>query len=161
VEYRNREKVPKRPSQEQFLVQRAKYVTSKPLCGVIVDLKWDKKDIVVCTNNGVTNICKVMCFNTDTLDLRWETEKMCNGEGVPLIFNDYAIFCQSVSLEVLRRSDGQCLYKIDSHELGRLVTYWIRISDCGTTVWPLTVCDVLTTHPPKSFKLRPEVQLAK
>jgi outer membrane protein assembly factor BamB len=60
-------------------------VTTKQLNSDAFDLKYDDKDIVVGTNNG-----KVICFNTDTLELRWEQQNI--GDSIQLAFNDYAIF---------------------------------------------------------------------
>jgi WD40 repeat protein len=91
-------------------------VTTKQIFEIrnIAKLNWDKKDIIIICVTSNTDRNQVMCFNTDTLDLRWE--KKCIGIGESLIFNDYAIFIEAAlpnTIHVLRRLDGQCLYKLD------------------------------------------------
>jgi hypothetical protein len=87
-------------------------VVIKQLSERIHELRWDKQDIIIVTAiHG-----KVMCFDTNTLDLKWEKQPFGHQPDdvdVNITFNDYAIFTLSTHLIIVyRRSDGHCLFKI-------------------------------------------------
>jgi hypothetical protein len=95
------------------------HLITKPVSGYHLFLKWDKKDIFFCTTDG-----KVKCFNTDNLNLRWETEQFFETHFMNTNFtiNEYAIFIvdtrtRNRNIAVLGRSSGLCLYKIDNINL--------------------------------------------